>query len=81
MQVAEVNKELNLNILDKESNPNEKIYVATTIGTILWIDSRSGEILKTYTAHHDSVMDFIVDETRKKIVSVGDDKIAYVFDI
>lgn len=57
------------------------IFVASTSGNLYQFDIRSGEQLKKYTAHHDSIMDFIVDEENGKIVTVGDDKIAYIFDL
>lgn len=65
----------------KCSKTNPYIYVASTIGSVYWFDVRSGEMLRKLTAHVDSVMDFIVDEDQKKVVTVGDDQLAYVFDI
>ena len=65
----------------KCSSLNPIIYVAATNGIFYWIDIRNGEILKKYTAHTDSIMDFIVNEKDKQIITVGDDKLAYVFDM
>ena len=60
---------------------NPIIYVGSTTGNFYCIDIRNGETLKSYTAHTDSVMDFLVNEKDKRIVTVGDDKVAYVFDM
>jgi hypothetical protein len=60
---------------------NPYLYAASTCGSLYKIDIRSGEMLKKYTAHRDSIMDFVVDEENGKIVTAGDDKVAYIFDL
>lgn len=63
------------------SRTSPHIYAGSTLGNVYQIDYRSGEITKKFTAHTDSIMDFVVDEERKKLITVGDDKLAYVFDL
>jgi WD40 repeat protein len=63
------------------SKQNPYIFVSSTSGTLLKIDMRNGEVLNRYTAHRDTIMDFALDEENGKIVTAGDDKVVYVFDI
>ena len=65
----------------KSSKSDPIIFVSSVAGSMYWIDTRNGEVLKKFTAHRDTIMDFVIDEDQKKIVTVGDDKMAYVFDM
>ena len=57
------------------------LYASSTMGDIVIIDVRNGNIVRTYKGHAAPVNDFIEDIYNKTLVTAGDDFVCNVFDL
>ena len=57
------------------------LYAACTIGNVVVIDVRSGEMLRTYKGHAAPINDFLEVPEHKVLVTAGDDFNCNIYDL
>ena len=63
-----------------KKNPNI-CYIGTTLGEFHLLDITSCLIVKTLNGHASAVTDFVEIESRNEVVTAGEDKCCFVFDV
>ena len=56
-------------------------FASSTLGNLLVIDVRNGNILKIYKGHQASINDFVEVPQHKLLVTAGDDFMCNVYDL
>ena len=56
-------------------------YASSTLGNVLIIDTRGGQILRTYKGHAAAINDMIEIPQHRVLVTAGDDFICNVYDL
>jgi WD40 repeat protein len=63
-------------------NPvNAQLLAASFDGLLQVWDGRTGELVKTFKGHQNSILDFDITSDGQKVVTAGDDGVALVFSL
>jgi WD40 repeat protein len=57
------------------------VYAASTLGDVIIIDSRNGNLVRRYKGHAAPINDFFEDIHNKWVITAGDDFVCNVYDL